>query len=517
MTSQETSQETSQATSPSKPKDDDDDFDGLSAFFSSFQVALVFFVLPPIHHEGEIHDPMIEQLDEIDSYFQKAQRLSIRHQQEAEAATPTNTKSEGASTTKSCVMLVPNTESAIESLTAIADSLLPERKANKELFLRQLQSKFFIPPLSSKNKNPASLPSMTETFDPDVVASHVAKGLFEMAETFELPPRDVEILMSELGDLKTIATADDSVLERIPIDSRTRKVLHSFFGSPEGRKGPCDESRYLEGSTTSQQGHANQEYPDLHGLASFATRQPPQPNHSLARNSHTPPHERSDERPNRHPFQAHHQLPTRFDRQGQHRFVSSVASESWMQQDFLVDSFDDGIPEDEYNFHISNDGLDINDGASHFPAMVPMQAHSFLRRDRDNGSDRHDPGFSSNYSTSIQSSDMRPSAFSRNENYDSLSFSGQSLNGNIWSRREPMPQRYSNSSHRNVPQRYHTEQPAYGRSQHFNVEDKMNNIAGNSRQHNTSDLPVSSRWQSDSRPEHRYQNHNSFYKSGFLR
>ncbi len=178
-------------------------------------------------------DLITEQLDDLNSYFHRAQRLSVQHQEETERnAMKSKAKNEGVTVRKSCVMISPDTPSAIDSLILVADSLSPERKASKNVLLRRLEDKFFLPSSPSRNNDTTS-----DTVDPIAVASHVEGGLRVIAQIFDLPAGEADILMSELGDLKTIATADDSLLETIPIDNLTRKILHDFFGSADGNSG----------------------------------------------------------------------------------------------------------------------------------------------------------------------------------------------------------------------------------------------------------------------------------------
>ena len=499
-----------QKLSPSNP-DEDDDFDSLSGFFSSFQVALVFFIMSPMNmaNNDEIHDPILEQLDDMNSYFHRAQRLSTRHQQEAEEVTPVqtnNAKSNGANTRKSCILLFPDTESAIQNLITVADSLSQERKASKKAFLRRLETKFFLPSF------PSTTTEAVETVDPSAVASHVAGALLEMTRIFELPPGEAEILM-ELGDLKTIATADDSLLQTIPLDPRTRKILHSFFGSSQGRKGIA---RFSQGPATSQQRQLRQHHTDSHSLASVANQLFPQSNSSrlgtsLTQNSR---HAHSVH----YPLQAHCQVPQSKPPQQHQFFNPSMADESWNQPEFsqgsLFDSFDDdedNIPAvDEYTFDDLNSEPNISGSSYLFPTSALMEVTPLSGGNHNFDMHRSDSRFSASHPTAIHSSTMNASAFPSNEAGNAINPyanpAGQSFNRNSWSRRQSMSQTYNSVSRQNSP--YPVEQPAYHHSQHVNLQNEMDNMVTDGRQYGHSGLQVSSPWQIDHQSLHQYSNQN---------
>ena len=62
-------------------------------------------------------------------------------------------------------------------------------------------------------------------------AKHVAEAFRDWANRFGFPPGEADVLMSLMGSLGGIATADDRVLESVPIDDRSKRILYAFFGS----------------------------------------------------------------------------------------------------------------------------------------------------------------------------------------------------------------------------------------------------------------------------------------------
>lgn len=425
----------------------------------------------------------------MNSYFHRAQRLSVRHQQGAEEATPVqknNAKSNLASTRKSSILIFPDTQSAIQSLIAVADSLSQERKASKKAFLRRLETKFFLPSFPS---NVDSTEATEDTVDPAAVSSHVTGALLEMARIFELPVGEAKILL-ELGDLKTIATADDSLLDTIPLDPRTRKILHSFFGSSEGSEGI---SWFSQGPAMSQERQLRQHRNDSYSLASVANQLFPQSNSSRLRTSLKVPQQ--------------HQF-----------FTPSAADESWIQPEFsqgsLFDSFDDDedkIQVDEYTFDdYFNSEPNINGSSSLFPTSASMEVTPLSGREQNFNMHRRDSRFSASHPIAMHPSTMHASAFPSNEAGNAINPyanpGDQSIHRSPWSRRQSMSQLYNSVSRQNSP--YPVEQPAYHHSQHVNVQNEMSNMMTDSRQYSHSGLPVSSPWQIDHQSQHQYPNQN---------
>jgi hypothetical protein len=365
-----------------------DDFDGLSGFFSSFQLALVLFVMAPSSNEA-IRFSIAHQLDDIDSYFHRAQRVSFRHQQEAEAVTPStdddyNTPSrQSQSSRKSCVILLPDTLSAIQNLIAVADAITPERKESKLVLFRRLEAKHFHPCNSDAGERNQEASSSSSA----AASVHVAGGLREIAKTFELPPGEANILMSELKDLRTIATADDSLLEMIPIDQRTRRVLHGFFGSSGGPTRASTGTRLQH----QQPFDSLQHHTDSHSLTGVATELFPRSNSSPSSTSpfltHRSPRGRPVAPPP-HPFHAHQHV-SRVEPPPHHSFDSSLMDEDefWMDtSDALAqnaDPFFDGDNDIDTDFDVHSH-VATNGGSSDFyrSSRFPAFSHG-VRNEND--------------------------------------------------------------------------------------------------------------------------------------
>jgi hypothetical protein len=266
--------------------DDKDNFDGLLSFLKSFQLALVLFVLPPStsNNNNNNNISVMQQLDDVTSHFHRAQRLAGRLEDEAAASNNNNRNLR--------VMIFPDTNSAIEGLINVANVITPERKESKRIFLQRLEKKYFLPNIISDENNNNNASSSNDNNVDETAATveevevataiHVAEGIRKFGDMFELPEGEVDILMSELKDLQTIATADDSLLDTIPIEERTRKVLHSFFGSMVGgrrqRREPSSQRTMNNMTTTTA--------PNMFRPQSLSIPPPPPSSSFLTQNPH---------------------------------------------------------------------------------------------------------------------------------------------------------------------------------------------------------------------------------------
>jgi len=190
------------------------DVDGLQAFQKNFAVTVIFFVLSDdakLKHE----------LDNPNSFLRRTQRLLER-------------VGDQDKTTR--ILIVQDTQQAIQAIFCLADSMSPaKRQLKREFFQRQRQA-YFLP--SEGGRIDTSLDSQA--------ASHVAAALREWADVFELPSGEADVLMGILGSLGAIATANDEQLARVPVEDRTKAILHMFFGSAGSLRALQKESPTLE-------------------------------------------------------------------------------------------------------------------------------------------------------------------------------------------------------------------------------------------------------------------------------
>lgn len=90
----------------------------------------------------------------------------------------------------------------------------------KELYFDKQSSKHFLP-----------MNGFIPVSNSTAAAQHTAEAIRTWADRLDLPDGEADVLMSLLGTLGDIVTADDNVLTNIPIEERSKRILHAFFGS----------------------------------------------------------------------------------------------------------------------------------------------------------------------------------------------------------------------------------------------------------------------------------------------
>ena len=116
--------------------------------------------------------------------------------------------------------VVPDAATAVESLFAIAKALKPDTRKKKQLFINGYREKEYIPDSDSGIIG-----------QPGNVHVKIAEAMYQWARDFGLPENEENLLMSDLETLGAIVTATDAQLQALPIENKTKPVLHSFFGS----------------------------------------------------------------------------------------------------------------------------------------------------------------------------------------------------------------------------------------------------------------------------------------------
>lgn len=102
--------------------------------------------------------------------------------------------------------------SAITILSSFIQTLKPERRDLKRKFYDSVKASHFV----------------GEAATPKVAAMHTANAFRNFASRFELPVGEDDLLMSRLGSICKIGTAD---LSSLPIYDSTKNKLSQFFGS----------------------------------------------------------------------------------------------------------------------------------------------------------------------------------------------------------------------------------------------------------------------------------------------
>lgn len=95
-----------------------------------------------------------------------------------------------------------------------------QKKELRWAYFERQQARYFLPVQGS-------IPESCR----HTAAIHIAEALRSWADRFDMPPGEVNVLMSMMGSLEKIVTADG--LDMIPVEERTKRLLRAFFGRPQ--------------------------------------------------------------------------------------------------------------------------------------------------------------------------------------------------------------------------------------------------------------------------------------------
>ncbi|KAL3940164.1 MAG: hypothetical protein SGBAC_005235 [Bacillariaceae sp.] len=175
------------------------DYDDLSCFLKGFKVSIIFFILPMEEQRNQLDDPL--------SFLQRAQKLV---QQLAQ-----NEMGKIAQ-----VYLLSNAAKAVDLLHSVAKTLDPSTEAKKHKYFARKHKQLFLP-------QPTCIPATTHADG----AKHVREAIAAWADRFEFPPTEADVLCNMMNNLQTVASADNKVLQGIPLDPRTKQCMMQFFGT----------------------------------------------------------------------------------------------------------------------------------------------------------------------------------------------------------------------------------------------------------------------------------------------
>ena len=156
--------------------------------------------------------------------------------------------------------MVTNNQSIIGSVSSIIESIQPEKRALKEKYFRKEAAKTLLPKSISRLH-------LSES-------KHVTNTLRNWGMRAGIPMDDINVLMNILGSLEKIVTADENLLDSIPINSSSKLAIIQFFKSPsvleEGTYVTNDnEIPVLNDQPQSNQSLCNgsQSQPNQHGVS----------------------------------------------------------------------------------------------------------------------------------------------------------------------------------------------------------------------------------------------------------
>jgi hypothetical protein len=125
------------------------------------------------------------------------------------------------------VSLVSSAEVALQTIGSVVEAISKQRTMAVQYFEAQARKHYLPTPGVS---NGATIP---EVCRPEA-AEQIAEALRSWAERFDLPPGEINVLMSTIGSLGAIVTAtqeQSSLLldTTIPVEDRTKRLLRAFF------------------------------------------------------------------------------------------------------------------------------------------------------------------------------------------------------------------------------------------------------------------------------------------------
>ncbi|KAL7547340.1 hypothetical protein ACHAWF_010663, partial [Thalassiosira exigua] len=168
--------------------DDDDDgdgIDGLRGFRDSYEHSMVLFVLPTGRHQRD-------QLGRRDSFVNVAQKSLLRR------TVAGGEEGDGKSKRTTRTAIASDAPQIIHAIGSFVQALAPEKREKRRKYFAQVAERNFLP-----GTRPAAR---------EVVANHVSKTFREWADRRELPEGDADVLLSMLGSLGGVVTADATAL-----------------------------------------------------------------------------------------------------------------------------------------------------------------------------------------------------------------------------------------------------------------------------------------------------------------
>ncbi len=97
-------------------------------------------------------------------------------------------------------------------------SLLPEKRDKRRKYFAQISSQNFLPREGTQHTQ-------------EVIANHVTKMFNAWAERLGMPEGDSAVVLSVLGSLANVTTANVHVLDDVPIRNASKELIIGFFAA----------------------------------------------------------------------------------------------------------------------------------------------------------------------------------------------------------------------------------------------------------------------------------------------
>jgi hypothetical protein len=117
------------------------------------------------------------------------------------------------------------------TIDSVVKSLLPEKREKRRKYFAQVGSQNFLPGGGTQQ---------------EVIANHVTKTFNAWAERFEMPDGDSAVVLSVLGSLANVTTADIHVLDEVPIRNASKELIIEFFAHTKAVEKEMEAQSYQD-------------------------------------------------------------------------------------------------------------------------------------------------------------------------------------------------------------------------------------------------------------------------------
>ena len=119
------------------------------------------------------------------------------------------------------VFIVQDTHTILRTLSSITRSIEPEKVLLQKKFFDERAKQYGLPDVDT-----GAIQSEMH------LAMHTCTAIRNWAKRFEIERGDEDVLMSLVGTVLGISSADQEVLSNTPIDDKTMDIVLAFFGKP---------------------------------------------------------------------------------------------------------------------------------------------------------------------------------------------------------------------------------------------------------------------------------------------
>lgn len=182
--------------------------DGLRNFRNKYEHSVVIFVLSTSQQQRD-------QLGRRDSFVNTAQRDLLSHDDDKATVSDQENDDRQKKKHTTRTVIVNDTSQALVTVDSVVRSLLPDKRTKRKKYFEQVGKQSFLPGGGATQ---------------EVIANHVSKAFNDWAARFEMPDGDSNVVLSVLGSLGKVTTADRRMLDDVPIRNAAKDLILNFFG-----------------------------------------------------------------------------------------------------------------------------------------------------------------------------------------------------------------------------------------------------------------------------------------------